>query len=132
MKHEQDSREISQGRQTITRRSFLKIGCGAGAVLAATEAPFIGQERASATEIEGSKINRRQERVFQMRRDAARAYLLEHLEPELTNGDEERYGDKRASSVGLPTRPEAKSKTRICQLVSIHLQQPRTRGICAP
>jgi hypothetical protein len=92
-----------------TRRAFLG---GAGvAALGGLDAALLppGQAGADATE-----ANARSRAAFRLRRDAAHAYLGHPEPPQHSNGDEERYADRRASfSKTLPhndlgeVKPEA-------------------------
>jgi hypothetical protein len=85
---------------SASRRSFLKIGSiigtlavGATAGLGST---ILTQRKSKAVEVGSLNLSQRQEKAFQIRRDAAQGYLEQKLESQSTNGDEERYADKRA------------------------------------
>ena len=83
----------------VSRRDFLKVGGGAGAALAVTGAGLSAASPDSTPAADPALAGpgRRQALAFQIRRDAARAYLRDWVTPESTNGDEARYADKRAS-----------------------------------
>src|SRR5215470_19586413 len=74
----------------VSRRGFLAIGGAAGSVL------LTGQQAFAAVTSTDDNGPRRQP-AFAARRDAARAYLSDRVEANLTNGDEARYADRRAS-----------------------------------
>lgn len=82
----------------LSRRSFLR---GSSGVIVATStglgAALATQKQGDAIEIGPLNSHLRQEKAFQIRRDAAQAYLNQSNLPDLTNGDEESYADKRAS-----------------------------------
>jgi hypothetical protein len=84
-----------------SRRGFLASMGGAGALTAAAATIGLGggllaaPEKASARE-GGSHGNRRVQ-AFLLRQRAAQTHLLEKNPPQISNGDEQRYADKRAS-----------------------------------
>ena len=79
---------------TLSRRGLLR---GATAVFALA-ASSSGLAIAPAARVAASSLDSdRQQRAYGLRRDAAAAYLQQRLSEEATNGDEERYADKRAS-----------------------------------
>jgi hypothetical protein len=57
----------------------------------------LSQRQSEATEVGPQSADGRQQLAFERRRDAAQTYLDQRLSPQTTNGDEERYEDKRAS-----------------------------------
>jgi hypothetical protein len=95
-----------------TRRDFLR---GAGVTAVAGLLPALlrpGQAGAAPADTSGQ--DKRSQAAFRLRQDAAHAYLDQTEPPEHTNGDEERYDDRRASfSKTLPhndlgeVKPEA-------------------------
>jgi hypothetical protein len=90
-----------QNTSHVSRRRLLQVGSGAGVMIAAAStglgAALLTQRKAEAIEVSPLSPRQRQERVFQIRRDAARVYLNQRIPPQPTNGDEERYSDKRSS-----------------------------------
>jgi hypothetical protein len=81
---------IHQLVRGISRRDFLGAAGVTGAAL------LTGQARSTTAPLsEDGNVRRRL--VFATRCDAARAYLGERSESPVTNGDESRYDDKRAS-----------------------------------
>lgn len=94
------SQESRKKGFTVSRRSFLKGGSGAGVAIAAASTglgtALLTQRKARAVEVGPLNLRQRQEMVFRIRRDAAQADLKQKLPPQPTNGDEERYADKRA------------------------------------
>lgn len=86
---------------TVSRRNFLKGGSGAGVVVVAASMGFgatlLTQRKVRAVEVGPLNSRQRQEMAFRIRRDAAQSYLSQQKPPQPTNGDEERYADKRAS-----------------------------------
>ena len=86
----------------ISRRKFLKRSSQAGVTIAAAGAglgsAFARVSRHSDTdEVRGSAAERRAQRAFEIRCDSARAAGREKNPIPTTNGDEERYPDKRAN-----------------------------------
>ena len=85
-----------------SRRGFLKGSSGIGVVVAGASAglgtALFTHRKANAVEV-GPLTNprQRQEKMFQIRRDAAQSHLRQKRPPQPTNGDEERYEDKRAN-----------------------------------
>ena len=77
----------------------MRTGAGAGAVLSASTA--LGAAAlpgaAAAQAIGPSSSASRARRAESIRCEAARAYLSSALPPPVTNGDDERYADRRAS-----------------------------------
>jgi hypothetical protein len=86
---------------SASRRDFLKVSAEAATALVALSAcrgtRLLGREKASAGAADPLRPDQRQQRVFELRRDAAKAYLQEPPVRHATNGDEERYKDRRAS-----------------------------------
>src|SRR6516164_8708282 len=86
----------------ISRRKFLKKSSEAGVALAATGAGFGAMlcepsNRCAAGEAEVPEAGRRVQQSFEIRCDSARADTRQEKPAPTTNGDEERYGDKRAN-----------------------------------
>jgi len=85
----------------IARRRVLKAGTGAGVMLLAANAglgtALLPGRQASTVDGRSQHLPPRQQRAYQLRRDAARAYLKLPPPAVHTNGDEARYADKRAS-----------------------------------
>jgi hypothetical protein len=86
----------------ISRRKFLKKSSQAGVAVAATSAALgaILSEpvcRCAADETGPSEADRRAQRSFEIRCDSARVATCQTTPALTTNGDEERYIDKRAS-----------------------------------
>src|SRR6516164_3182588 len=86
----------------ISRRKFLKRSSEAGVALAATGAGLGAMlcepsNRCAAGEVEMSEAGRRVQRSFEIRCDSARADTRQENSAPTTNGDEDRYGDKRAN-----------------------------------
>jgi hypothetical protein len=86
-------------RPRLSREDFLRAGAGAGAVLSASTAlGAAALPGAAASQAIGpSSSGARAHRAESIRCDAARAYLSKPLSPPITNGDDERYADRRAS-----------------------------------
>ena len=86
---------------SVSRRSFLKVGSITGtiavAVSAGLGATILTQRKSRAVEVRLQNSRQRQDKAFQIRRDAAQVYHQQKLTQQPTNGDEERYTDKRAS-----------------------------------
>ena len=86
-------------RGRLSREDFLRAGAGVGAALSAGAA--IGTaalpSSARAQEIGPSSAAVRAARSESIRCEAARAYSTAVLPPVTTNGDDERYADRRAS-----------------------------------
>ena len=82
----------------VTRRSLLKAGASAGIVTAAAGCSTpLGMRSANAAGPAPAARSARQLAVFRIRQSAAQAYLAEAAPMHTSNGDEERYPDKRAS-----------------------------------
>jgi hypothetical protein len=86
----------------ISRRKFLKKSSQAGVAIAATSAllgTIVSESvcRCAADETGPSEADRRAQRSFEIRCDSARAATSQGKPAPTTNGDEERYADKRAS-----------------------------------
>jgi hypothetical protein len=86
---------------SVSRRDFLKGSIGA-AVALVTLSPgqgkqLIDQGKTAAEAADPLRPDQRQQRAFELRRDAAKAYLQRARQRHVTNGDEERYEDRRAS-----------------------------------
>jgi hypothetical protein len=81
---------------TVTRRSLLRAG-GAGLALAASVGNLAQSLAPRAAQAAPLPETDRARHAFEVRRDAAAAYLPQQLPDESTNGDEERYADRRAS-----------------------------------
>src|SRR5215467_9724518 len=85
----------------VSRRRVLTGGTGAGVVLLAAHAGWgtalLPERPARAMAERSHPLPQRQQLAYQLRRDAARAYLTHQPPAVQTNGDEERYADKRAS-----------------------------------
>jgi hypothetical protein len=81
-----------------SRRDFLKDATAAAAVLAAGSTgrgmPLPGQEKAEAEAPDPLRLRR--QRAFELRQDAAKSHQQDPLPGHATNGDEERYEDRRA------------------------------------
>jgi hypothetical protein len=91
----------------LSRRGFLKSAGGSGALVAATGMGLTGTlmspALAEADEVGPLPPNVRRVKTYQVRKNAARVYLKEREILKRSNGDEERYGDKRANFFkGLP------------------------------
>jgi hypothetical protein len=86
-------------RSRLSREDFLRAGAGAGAILSASTALGAGAlpGTAGAQEIGPSSSTARAERTESIRCEAAKRYLDATLPPPQTNGDDERYADRRAS-----------------------------------
>jgi hypothetical protein len=86
---------------STSRRDFLKGSIGAAVVLVRLspgwETPFLGPGKDCPEAATPIRPDQRQQRAFELRRDAAKAYLQESPPRHVSNGDEERYGDRRAS-----------------------------------
>lgn len=84
----------------VSRRRFLQGSSGAGVAIAAASAglgaTILAQRKSQAMEVGPLDLNQRSEMAFQIRQDAAQDHLKEKRSPQATNGDEERYADKRA------------------------------------
>jgi hypothetical protein len=78
----------------LSRRSFLRGGT-AGFALAAAAAGLTAP--ASANSDTPAQGNARQRATYELRRDAAHAYVAQNAAVVVANGDEDRYADKRAS-----------------------------------
>ena len=88
----------------FSRRALLKAAGGIALSAAATSRPSAA-EAAPAGAGELGPLNPSQRRVgaFQVRRDAAAAYLQDNVRGQSGNGDEDRYPDRRANFFkGLP------------------------------
>jgi hypothetical protein len=98
---EQQSQDAARQRPIISRRSFIEAGTRVGAAFVAAgaglDAGLISQERVKGGEVGPVGSDRRREQAFEIRLEAARIYLDSDVAPAVTNGDEERYEDKRAS-----------------------------------
>ena len=86
----------------ISRRKFLKRSSEAGVALAATGAGLGAMlcepsNRSTAGEVEVSEAGRRVQQSFEIRCDSARADTRQENPAPTTNGDEERYADRRAN-----------------------------------
>jgi hypothetical protein len=86
----------------ISRRKFLKRSSEAGVALAATGAGLGAMlcepsNRSAAGEAEVSEAGRRVQQSFEIRCDSARADTRQENPAPTTNGDEERYADRRAN-----------------------------------
>jgi hypothetical protein len=82
----------------ITRRALLNKGVPAALVGISSMAEIGGSPAtASAAEKNSNGAIRRQQRGYEIRIDCAKRYLLEPPKNEYSNGDENRYNDKRAS-----------------------------------
>jgi hypothetical protein len=81
---------------TLSRRNLLRAG-SAGVVIAASLGNLPLGVTAPTALAATSPESARQRDSFQVRRDAAAAYLALHVADQATNGDEARYADKRAS-----------------------------------
>ena len=84
----------------ISRRNFLKSSSQAGAAIAATSAGFgtmqpLGHYNTDETGL--SEAGRRAQQSFEIRCDGARTDTRRNSPALTTNGDEERYSDKRAN-----------------------------------
>lgn len=91
----------------LSRREFLKSAGGSGALAAAMGIGLTGTlmplTPAEADEVGPLRPNRRRVTAFQIRKNAALRYLKEKEGLKRSNGDEERYTDKRANFFkGLP------------------------------
>jgi hypothetical protein len=86
----------------ISRRKFLKRSSEAGVALAATGAGLGAMlcepsNHSAAGEVEVSEAGRRVQQSFEIRCDSARADTRQENPAPTTNGDEERYADRRAN-----------------------------------
>src|SRR6516164_5503742 len=86
----------------ISRRKFLKKSSEAGVALAATGAGLGAMlcepsNRCAAGEAKVSETGRRVQQSFEIRCDSARADTRQENPAPTTNGDEERYADRRAN-----------------------------------
>ena len=86
----------------ISRRKFLKRSSEAGLAIAATSAGLGGAQsepadRSAASKVGLSETGRRAQRSFEIRCDSARADTRREDPASTTNGDEERYADRRAN-----------------------------------
>jgi hypothetical protein len=86
----------------ISRRKFLKRSSEAGVALAATGAGLGAMlcepsDRCAAGEAEVSEAGRRVQQSIEIRCDSARADTRQENPAPTTNGDEERYADRRAN-----------------------------------
>jgi membrane-associated phospholipid phosphatase len=81
---------------TVSRRNLLRAG-GAGVALAASLGNLASTASPPTAWAATSRESDRQRDAFELRRDAAAAYLRQRLSDEANNGDEDRYADKRAS-----------------------------------
>jgi hypothetical protein len=86
---------------STSRREFLRRSAGAAAALvtagAVQETPLPAQEKAPVEAADPLHLDQRQKRACDLRQDAAKAYQQEPPPRHATNGDEERYEDRRAS-----------------------------------
>jgi hypothetical protein len=86
---------------SVSRRDFLKGSAGVAAAVVTLGTgrgtPLLGQGKTSAEAVDPLRPDQRQQKAFELRRDAAKAYLREPPLRHTTNGDEERYEDRRAS-----------------------------------
>ena len=86
----------------ISRRKFLKRSSEAGAAIAATSAGLGAMlsepiNHSTAGEVGSSEAGRRAQQSFEIRCDSARADTRRENPAPTTNGDEERYADRRAN-----------------------------------
>ena len=82
----------------LSRRAFLEIGGRAGIIAAAGAGRLLPLPRESlAADNTALGARQRRQRAYQIRHDAAQRYLAESLISHRSNGDEDRYEDKRAS-----------------------------------
>jgi hypothetical protein len=86
---------------STSRRNFLKGALGASVALLALNPDrgthLLDGEKAYAEGADPLRPDQRRQRAFELRRDAAGAHLQEAPQHHVTNGDEERYEDRRAS-----------------------------------
>ena len=87
--------------QPLSRRAFLEIGGRAGIIAASATAGggtlLTSPREALAVDQTALGARQRRQRAYQIRHDAAQGYLAESLISHRSNGDEDRYEDKRAS-----------------------------------
>ena len=86
----------------ISRRKFLKRSSEAGVAFAATGVGLGAMlsepsSRSAAGDVEASEAGRRAQQSFEIRCDSARGDTRQENPVATTNGDEERYADKRAN-----------------------------------
>ena len=85
----------------VSRRTFLRTSGQSGAALAALaaigEIPGVAQEKPKSSIGSTSTASARKEAALKIRKDAAQAYFDEKVASIITNGDEERYPDRRGN-----------------------------------
>jgi hypothetical protein len=84
------------GRSRVTREDFLRAGAGAALSASAATGSAALPAATAAQEIGPSSSSARADSASALRCEAARAYLRA-LPASATNGDDERYADRRAS-----------------------------------
>ena len=91
LKHAVISRRKFLKRSSEVGVAFAATGTGLGAMLSEPSSP------SAAGDVEVSEAGRRAQQSFEIRCDSARADTRQENPTPTTNGDEERYGDKRAN-----------------------------------
>ena len=82
----------------LSRRAFLEIGGRAGIIAASGAGTLLSSSRETlAADKTVLDARQRRQRAYQIRHDAAQRYLAESLISHRSNGDGDRYEDKRAS-----------------------------------
>src|ERR1700745_3294994 len=94
--------ELPLEHAVISRRKFLKASSQAGVAIAATSTGLSATlsepvDPYTAVKTELPQAGRRAQRSFEIRCDSARADTYRENPLSTTNGDEERYTDKRAN-----------------------------------
>ena len=96
-----DRSQTETPEEGLSRRDFLKSAGGSGALAAAMGMGLTGTlmvpAPAEADEVGPLPPNLRRVKTFQVRKNAALVYLKEKERLKRSNGDEERYTDKRAN-----------------------------------